>query len=136
MIASGMRIFPTSCRRGQLGVLLGARVEAELGRHADDELDHVAAVAARVGVVRLDDVAEEEGGAAVGVAELERVVDAAVPLAREEGEEAEEREYEQDGERLVVGHDREEEAGRRERRVHEVDGAVSRSCARAETSNA
>ena len=79
-------------------------------------------MATRVGVVGLDDVSEEERRAPVGVAELERVVDPAVALAREEGEEREQRDDEQDRERLVVSDHGEEEPGRGERRVHEVDG--------------
>ena len=47
----------------------------------EHEIDDVAAVDARVRVVGLDDVAEQERRAAVRVAQLERVVDPALPLA-------------------------------------------------------
>ena len=50
------------------------------------EVDDVLAVRARVRVVGLDDVAEEERGAAIRVAKLELVVDAHPPLAREDAE--------------------------------------------------
>ena len=41
----------------------------------DRELDHVAAVRTRVGVVGLDDVSEQHRRAAIGLRELERLVD-------------------------------------------------------------
>ena len=83
-------------QRHELGVAAATRVEPELLGHGDRERDDVAAVRARVGVVGLDDVAEEERGAAVRVAELERVVDPAAPLAREGAQEPGEWEHEQE----------------------------------------
>ena len=73
---------------------------------------------ARVGVVGLDDVPEQERGAAVRMAELERVIDAAAPLAREGAQEPDEREHEQERGRLVDSRQRGEQPDRRERRVH------------------
>ena len=59
------------------------------------QLDDVLAVLSRVRVVGLDDVAEQERCPAVGVAQLELVIDAHTPLAREDGEESDERQGEQ-----------------------------------------
>jgi hypothetical protein len=70
-------------------------------------------VAARVGVVGLDDVPEEQGRAAVSVAELERMVDAGAPLAGEDREQADERHPEQEGRRVRVGHEGNREPDRR-----------------------
>ena len=71
-------------QRNELGVAPVARVrDAELVADGEHEVDDVAAVAAGVLVVGLDDVAEQEGGAAVRVAQLERVVDAVLALLAE-----------------------------------------------------
>ena len=75
MISLGMRIFPTSCSRATHRRTPFALGEAELLDHGQREGDHVAAVLARVAVVGLDDVTEQEGGTSVGVSELELVVD-------------------------------------------------------------
>ena len=83
-------------QRHELGVAPAAGVEPELVGDGDGERDDVAAVRAGVGVVGLDDVAEQERRAAVGVAELERVIDTGPPLARERAEERDEREHEQE----------------------------------------
>jgi len=56
-----------------------AHLVADRGREVDD----VAAVGAGVGVVRLDHVAQQQGGAAVGGRQLEHVRDARRALARE-----------------------------------------------------
>jgi hypothetical protein len=56
-------------------------------------------VAARVGVVRLDHVAEQQRRALVGLAQLERLVDARLALAREDRQHSGERDHE-------PGHDR------------------------------
>ena len=71
-------------KRHELGLAPLVGVEIESLDHLDRQPDDVAAVAARVGVVGLDDVAEQVGGAAVGVAELERPVDLSPVLAREQ----------------------------------------------------
>ena len=70
-------------QRDELAVATSFGVEAEPIAHAEHEVDDVAAVAAGVGVVGLDHVAEQKRGAAVRVAQLERVIDAPAPLARE-----------------------------------------------------
>ena len=80
--------------------------------HRERERDDLPRVVARVLVIRLDDVAEKEGGAAVGVPELESVVDPPPPLLRQESEQGEQREDDEEGQRLVVGHDRREEGDR------------------------
>ena len=79
--------------RGELDVLPGARREAEPLPDRDHELDDVAAVAARVRVVRLDHLAEQHRGAAIRVRELERVVEAPLPLLGEHLEQEDEREH-------------------------------------------
>ena len=63
-------------QRDELGVAAAAASRPSTSATAIDERDDVAAVRARVGVVGLDDVAEQQRRAAVGVAELERLVDA------------------------------------------------------------
>ena len=62
----------------------------------------MAAVNARVGIVGLDDVAEQERRAAVCVAQLERVVDATLALARERAEQRDEWQHEDDERRMRV----------------------------------
>ena len=87
MISFGTRTLPTSCSsaaNSSVAPLAGA--ELELVRDAHRELDDVAAVHAGVGVVGLDHVAEQERRAAVGVAQLELVVDPHPALAREDRE--------------------------------------------------
>ena len=81
-----------------------------------------------VRVVRLDDVAEEERGAAVGVAELERVVDPYLTLASEDDQQCDEREDEHDRDRMVDRGDRDEQADRRERCVDEKGGIHEPRC--------
>ena len=93
--------------------------DAELVADIGYERDDVAAVLARVRVVRLDDVAEEEGGAAVRVAELERVVDARLPLAREVGEQRDQRQDGDERRRVIFGADGGQQRNRRQR---EIDG--------------
>jgi hypothetical protein len=75
-------------QRGELEVAeLGAGQPQPLAyRHR--ELDDVAAVAAGVLVVELDDVAEQQRRAAVGGAELERLIDPPGALAREQPQQA------------------------------------------------
>ena len=81
-------------RRELCVAALGVR-QPELVVDLEHEVDDVPAVAARVRVVGLDDVAEQERRSAVRVAELERVVDAALALAAEIAEQADERHHEQ-----------------------------------------
>ena len=71
---------------GELDVAALAQVEAELVGDAERELDDAAAVAAGVGVVGLDHVAEQQRRALVRLAQLERLVDARLALVREHGE--------------------------------------------------
>ena len=83
-------------QRHELRVAAAARVEPELLGHGDRERDDIAAVRARVGVVGLDDVPEQKRRAAIRMAELERMIDAAAPLARERAQKPDEREHEQE----------------------------------------
>ena len=73
---------------------------------------------ARVGVVGLDDVPEQERGAAVRMAELERMIDPAAPLARKGAQQPGEREHEQECGGMVDRRQRGEQPDRRERRIH------------------
>ena len=118
-------------QRGELEVAPVARVEAEGVADRERERDDaVAVLAAGVGVVGLEQVAHQQRGAAVGVRERERVVDARAPLAREEGEQAHERQHERDGERLALAGDAGEDAhrarARRRRRRPTRTGAAAR----------
>ena len=80
---------------GELDVAALAQVEAELVGDAEREFDDAAAVAAGVGVVGLDHVAEQQRRALVRLAQLERLVDAGLALAREHREHRGERDHQQ-----------------------------------------
>ena len=87
MISLGIAILPTSCSsaansRLRLRSALRPSVLGDVERERDDAL----AVLAGVAVVGLDDVAEHQRGAAVGVGELEQALQALVALAGEHGE--------------------------------------------------
>ena len=66
---------------GELDVAALAKVEPERVGDAEREFDHAAAVAAGVGVVGLDHVAEQHRRALVRLAQLERLVDPRLALA-------------------------------------------------------
>ena len=104
-------------QRHELGVAPAAGVEPELVGDTEAERDDVTAVAAGVGVVRLDDVTQQERRPAIGVRELERVVDASAPLPCEDLEQARERQHEQEGRGLRHRRERGEQPDRRERGV-------------------
>src|SRR5919108_4230478 len=106
-------------QRGELDAATRRLRQGEVFRHRDDERDDVAAVTAGVRVVGLDDVSEQERRAAVGMAELERLVDPHLTLAGEDGEQADERDAEQRCPDAMDG--RERGANRRERGVDRVD---------------
>ena len=72
-------------------------------------------------MVVLQDIAKQEGGAAVGPAELDRVIDAARALARKQPQQADQRHHQQHPDRSVSGEIGAKEADRRERRIHRVD---------------
>ena len=82
-------------QRRELGALPVAGIEPEPVGDRQDQLHDVAAVAAGVLVVRLEHVAEQERCAAVGAAELQRVLDPHLALAREHGDQPEQRNHEQ-----------------------------------------
>jgi hypothetical protein len=71
----------------------------------------------------LDNVAEQVGGAAVGVAELECPVDLSSVLAREEGEQADERKHEQERVRRLARGNGDGDPDRCECRIHDPDGS-------------
>jgi len=81
-------------QRSELGVAPVACVQVKAVADVKHERDDVAAVAAGVRVVGLDDVAEQHRRAAIGMAELERVVDAGAPLAGELAQETDQRQNE------------------------------------------
>ena len=119
-------------QRGELGVAAAGIVEPQLLRDCHDQVDHVPAVAARVRVVRLHDVPEQERRAAVRGRQLERMVDPHLSLAREEGEKAGERRGEEDELRPAARDRCDGQADRSERRVdhpdpgHEADAPARR----------
>ena len=104
--------------RGELGVAAATADEAQLVADGEDQLEDVAAVRARVGVVGLDDVAEQHRRAAVGARELERLVHAPLPLARREADHEQQRQRQQEPDAALRGRERGQQA---ERREHEVD---------------
>jgi hypothetical protein len=105
-------------QRGELEVAAVARVEAEGSPTAQRERDDaVAVLAAGVGVVGLEQVAHQQRGAAIGVRQRERLVDARAPLAREEGEQPHDGKHDGHGERLALaGHAARMPIGRGRRR--------------------
>ena len=124
MIAAGiLDLADVVQERGELGALPVAGVELERLRDLHGQRDDVAAVAAGVGVVRLDDVAEQECRAAIRMAQLDGVVDAHAPFPGKNRKQAEERDDEQEGGGMARRAERNGEPDRRERRVHEVDPA-------------
>ena len=102
-------------------------VSRRIPRHAQPlgdahgEVDDVLGVVAGVLVVGLQQVAQQERGAAEGAAHLDRLGDPGLALAREVGEQVDEREHEQGGGRRGRGGDRGEQADRGEQRVDEED---------------
>ena len=90
--------------RGELEVAppLGARGRAARRRRGSSATT-LRQCCAGVAVVGLDDVAEHQRGAAVGVAQLERALQAPAALVGEHGEEAEQRHHRERAEDHVVG---------------------------------
>jgi hypothetical protein len=112
-------------KRRELRVAPGARAEAELARDREREIDDVAAVGARVGVVRLDDVAEQERRPAVGGAELEDMVDPHLALPCEDRQQEDEREGQEQAVRIPHRGERHGETDRSQSGVdepHEAHG--------------
>src|SRR5207249_6689098 len=108
--------------RRELSVASLARGKLELVDNRERQLDDVAAVNAGVSVVSLDDVAEQESGPSVRVSELELVVDANAALAREHGEERDQRERQENAPRRRLRREGDGEADRSQARVDRVDG--------------
>ena len=75
---------------------------------------------ARVRVVRLDDVTEEESGASICRGELECVVDPRHPLAREHLQQPDERQREEDQVRPPRNAEREDETDRRQGEIDQL----------------
>ena len=122
MISFGIRTLPTSWRSAANSMSRRSRAPMpELVRDRERQVDDVAAVRAGVRVVGLDHVAEQEHGAAVGVAQLELGIDPHAALPREHREQADQRKGEHDREGRVHGRERNGEPDRREARVDGVN---------------
>ena len=122
MIASGMRILPTSCRiAASFASRRSSALSCEMLGDPLDEPDDAARVAPRVLVVRLDDVAEQERRALVGLAQLVRLADARLAILGHPLEQHDQRQTrEQRVQHRAVARDREREPCRRERRVDQA----------------
>ena len=107
------------CR--EFGIPALARVEPDPVCDLEDKAHHVAAVAPRVRIVRFDDVSEEHGCAPIRVAELERVVDADLPLASKIREQPDHRQGEDHERRMGAAAERGEKCDRGECRVESPD---------------
>ena len=105
-------------QRAHLGLAAHVLVEPQLVGDLDRHLHDVLGVVRRCTVVLLEQVAQQQRGAAVRPAELEALLDAALALALEAAQQSEECEDEQ-RERGVV--DRRERGQQAERREQEVD---------------
>ena len=107
---------------GELDVAPLAQVEAELVGDPERQLDDPAAVAAGVGVVGLDHVAEQQGRALVRLAQRQRLVDARLALVREHREHRGEWDHQHGHDRPDRDRrDRREQADRSEGAVEPVD---------------
>src|SRR6185312_12239968 len=82
---------------------------------------HVLGVMAGVLVVLLQQVAQQQGGAPVGAAELEGVGDPRLALAREDRQQPHQRQDEQGRKRRAGGGDRRKQPERSQQRVDVVD---------------
>ena len=92
MISLGTAILPTSCSSAPNSRSRSASAARPMpASDLDRELDHVAAVRTGVGVVGLDHVAEQHRRAAIGLRELERLVDPRAALLREDPQQQRER---------------------------------------------
>ena len=105
--------------RGVLGPALLPPVETELDGNLGGQGHDALAVRPRVFVVLLDQVREQDRGAEVGVAQLQRLLEAPAALPREEREQAEQRQQGQEQDPLLRGGDGRDQ---RDRRQHPVDG--------------
>ena len=134
MISAGIFTLPTSWSSAANSARWRcARLEPELVGDADDEVDDVAAVAAGVLVVGLDDVAEQHRRAAVRGRELERVVDAVLPLAREGREEQEHGQHEQERPRTAYAANATSSPSGASSASTAKAGSTDRRCARGES---
>jgi hypothetical protein len=107
-------------QRAELEVALVAGVEADACADVECEGDDAARVlAAGVRVVGHEQLAHEQRGAAVGVAELDRVLDALLALPAEDGQQPDERHEHEQRQHAARGRDRGQEADRREGDVDE-----------------
>ena len=132
MIASGMcDLADVVQQRAELGLAALVLVEpSSLGDAHARARRRPRVWSAGVLVVVLEQVAEQQRGAAVGAPELDRLLDPRLALAREDSSSAHERQDEQEA-RARRGGERREQADRREQRVDEPDQRAARAAARA-----
>ena len=120
MISSGIfDLADVVQERGELRALTLVCVEPEAVGDTEHECDDVATVCARVLVVGFDDVAQQHRGAAIRMAELERMVDAHLALTGEELKQGDERKDDEHGPDPPARGDRHDEPHGCEGRVDE-----------------
>jgi hypothetical protein len=113
-------------QRAELDIAPLPVIQAELVGDRERELDDVARVLARVGVVRVDDLGQDKSGAAVGAGELGQLHEARAPLAREHRQDAEQRDQQRQVPRGLVDREGSQKADRRERHIDHHDSAALR----------
>ena len=109
-------------KRGEFRHSLRVGVEPEPLADGEDELDHVAAVLAGVGVVRLDHVAEQVRGPLIRVLQLEHLVVLLLPLPADPGDDQHHGQEQQQCLRMARRRERRQQAERRKDRVEAVGG--------------
>ena len=115
--------LPDVVKQGrELSVAPLAGRQPQLVGDRERQIDDVAAVMARVRIVGLDDLAEQERGSAIGVPHLELVVDPHTPLAREDRQERDQRQCEQNAAGGGRSGERDREPDRREPGVDHAHG--------------
>ena len=107
----------------EVATLLG--FESELVAKGERELHHAPRMLTGVAVVGLDDIAQHQGGAAVGGVELDQTLDPLVALAGEDGQQRQQREGGEDHRRSLVDVFRNHERHAREPGVNRVDPGLA-----------
>ncbi len=107
--------------RAELGLAAYFLADAHPLGDAHGEVDDVLGVVAGVLVVVLEQIAQQHRGAAVGTSEFDRLGDPRLALAREDGQQRDEREHEHRGRRSAGGREGDEQADGREHRVEPED---------------
>ena len=120
-LAGNLDLADVVQERCELRVSALTGIEPHAVGDVDHERHHVAAVAARVGIVGLDDVSEQHRGASVGVAELECVVDANLALSCEVREQSDQRQRDDNQRGVGAASERSEDGDGRQGRVDGPD---------------